>query len=370
MEKKYINSHPEMKKENEFDIAKQIDFPNQTVSLLEQKKNLIAIEKSMFKNISKYALSSLIKIYLYENPIHQANPLNKNLRPPQIYAIAASNDSKTYCAGFSNGEIHFFEQLTRKIIQKSEDAILSLRYHPLKTYILLSISSTGEVIHSHVPSGKKLSKFNVEEKVPRCLDISKEGNKFAIGFANGEVYVYDEKTQMLEKTFKSGTSFTTGHLDQIHSVVFNKEAPNSIITGGGDKRILLWDVRSAQCNKMVIGPLILGDSIDIKNNYIIAGNYEAPGNVYVYDIRNFKKPTTIIKTESQLYTCKFTKREKSDLFACGGFKRGAMKIFKLSTGSIESEIDGVDPVYSLDFSGNGNTLVYGCRDGGVRVVSV
>lgn len=370
MENNITNNNAQTQKENEFDVPKQIDLPNQTVSLLEQKKNLIAIEKSMFKNISKYALSSLTHIYYYENPIHQTNPLNKNLRPPEIYAIAASGDSKSYCAGFSNGEIHVFEQLTRKIIQNSQDTILSLRYHPLKSYILLSISSTGEVVYSHIPSGKKLSKFDIEEKVPRCLDMSKEGDKFAIGFADGEVYVYDEKTQILEKTFKSGTSFTTGHLDQIHSVVFNKSDPNSIITGGRDKRILLWDVRTTQCNEMVVGPLILGDSIDIKNNYIIAGNYDAPGNVHIYDMRNFKKPTKIIKTESQLYTCKFTKRETSDLFACGGFKRGAMKIFKLSTSNIESEIDGSEPVYSLDFSGNGSTLVYGCNDGGVRVVSV
>ena len=370
MENANQSNNQSQKKENEFEVSQDFDLPNQTVSLLEKQKNLIAIEKSMFKNYSKYALSSITQIYFYENPIHQTNPLNKNLRPPEIYATAASGDSKSYCAGFSNGEIHVFEQLTRKIIQHSPDTILSLRYHPLKSYILLSISSAGEVVYSHIPSGKILSKFDITEKVPRCLDIPANGEKFAVGFADGEVQIFDEKTQTLEKTFKSGTSFTTGHLDQIHSVVFDKRDHNRIITGGRDKRLLLWDVRTAQCNEMVVGPLILGDTVDIKNNTIIAGNYDAPGNVQIFDIRNFKKAVKIIKTESQLYACKFSKRDTSDLFACGGYKKGAMKIFKLSNGNLESAIDGCEPVYSLDFSGNGSNIVYGCGDGGVRVVSV
>ena len=47
------------KKENEFEVSQDFDLPNQTVSLLEKQKNLISIEKSMFKNYSKYALSSI-----------------------------------------------------------------------------------------------------------------------------------------------------------------------------------------------------------------------------------------------------------------------------------------------------------------------
>ena len=75
----------EQKKENEFEVSQDFDLPNQTVSLLEQQKNLIAIEKSMFKNYSKYAISSITHIYFYENPIHQTNPLNKLFYSPELF---------------------------------------------------------------------------------------------------------------------------------------------------------------------------------------------------------------------------------------------------------------------------------------------
>lgn len=356
--------------QNEFDVHFDLPLPNQTVSLLETKANLTAIEKSMYKNKNKYYTSFIKHIYYYENPIHQTDPINKSSKPPEVYATAASNDSSSFCAGFSNGEIHVFNELTRKIIQNSQDTILSIRYHPIKSYILLSITSTGDVVYSHIPSCKKLNSFNIENKIPRSLDFSLMGDKFAIGFADGEVHVYDEQTQTLEKVFKSGTSFTTGHLDQVHSVVFDKGDCNRIITGGRDKRVLLWDVRSCSCTNMTIGPLTIGDSIDIKDNIIIGGNYETPGNVMLFDIRNMKKPMNVIKTMSQLYVCKYSKKDKTDLFAVGGYKIGAMKLYKAKTCEEVGGIEGCFPVYSLDFSGNGNNIVYGNSDGGVRIVTV
>jgi WD40 repeat protein len=121
---------------------------------------------------------------------------------------------------------------------------------------------------------------------------------------------------------------------------------------------------------MTIGPLTIGDAIDIKDNIIIGGNYESPGGVMLFDVRNMKKPMNVIKTMSQLYVCKYSKKDKTDLFACGGYKIGAMKLYKAKTCEEVGGIEGCFPVYSLDFSGNGNNIVYGNSDGGVRIVTV
>lgn len=366
------NQKNDTKPENqEEEKEKEFYIPNQVVSLLEPKSQIIQVEKSMFKNYSKYSIANLAKVYFYENPIYSKVPEKATSKPPQIYTISFSKDPKVYAAGFSNGEIHIFEELIRKIVQYTEDTILGMRFHPEKYSVLITVDSSGHVNHTHSSTAKILSKFQIEEeKVPRCMDISGKGEKFAIGFADGEVNLYDESTQTFDRVFRSGTSFTTGHLDQIHSVVFDKSDNNVVLTGGRDKRILLWDVRTSQCSQMVVEPLILGDAVDIRGNNIICGSYDTPGNVYVYDKRNFKTSIKTIRTNTLIYCCKFNKKEKGgDYFAIGGYRPNALRYFKLND-EIQCGIDGCDPVYALDFSNDGSLLAYGCSDGGIRLANL
>ena len=229
----------------------------------------------------------------------------------------------------------------------------------------------GDVVNTHVPSGKKLNEFKIEKLIPRTLDLSIKDDKIAVGFAEGQIQIFNNNTQTLEKLIKKGTSFATGHINQIHCVVFDKKNSDRLVSGGRDSRILIWDLRNLEPTDMVVGPQILGDTVDIKGNYIVAGSYEPKEGVLLYDDRKFEEPIKSFKTDSHIYACKFNKKENDYIFAAGGYKRNLMKGYDINKNDFIFGIEGLGAAcYALDFSMDGSVLAYGCADGGVRIVDL
>ena len=90
-----------------------------------------------------------------------------------------------------------------KLIQYTRETIIGLKIHHNNERVLTSISSTGDVVNTHVPSGKKLNEFKIDNLVPRTLDLSINDEQIAIGFAEGQIQIYNNITQTLEKVIKN-----------------------------------------------------------------------------------------------------------------------------------------------------------------------
>ena len=122
------------------------------------------LEKNSF--INKYP--NLRKVffrclYRYQNPVHKEDPINKGSKEPEIYTISISRDKDTIVSGYSNGEIHIYDKYRNvKLVQYSRETIIGLKIHHTNDKILTSISSIGNVVNTHIPSGKKLNEFNIE----------------------------------------------------------------------------------------------------------------------------------------------------------------------------------------------------------------
>ena len=349
-----------------------LDMPIQSV-LTPKMTSVENIEKNYFVNRIPDKRQVFYRcLYRYQNPIRKDDPLNKGEKDPEIYAINIAKNKDTVATGYSNGEIHIYDKNQNvKLIQYTRETIIGLKIHHNNERVLTSISSTGDVVNTHVPSGKKLNEFKIDNLVPRTLDLSINDEQIAIGFAEGQIQIYNNITQTLEKVIKKGTSFATGHINQIHSVVFDKNKNNRLISGGRDSRVIIWDLRSLDCTGMVTASSILGDSVDIKGNYIVAGAYEPKDGILLYDDRKFTKPIKSFKTDSHIYTCKFNKRDNDYIFAAGGYKKNLMKVFDINK---DDYIFGIDimgsPCYALDFAMNGTVLAFGCADGALRIIDI
>ena len=351
---------------------KPIDMPIQNVDIPTMTQ-VEKIEKSYFQNKIPDKRKVFFRgLYRYQNPIHKENPLNKGEREPEIYAINISKDKDTIATGYSNGEIHIYDKHKNvKLIQYSRETIIGLKIFHTNNNILTSISSMGDVVNTHVPSGKKLNEFKIEGLIPRTLDLSSKDEQIAIGFAEGLIQIYNNNTQTLDKVIKKGTSFVTGHINQIHSVRFDKKVNNRLVSGGRDSRVLIWDLRSLECTGMVTASSILGDTVDVKGNYIIAGGYEPKDGILLYDDRKFTTPIKTFKTDSHIYACKFSKRDDDYIFAAGGYKTNLMKVFDINRNDYIFGIDIISsPCYALDFSMGGTVLAYGCADGALRIIDL
>ena len=351
---------------------KPLDLPIQNVEVPTMTQ-IEKIEKSYFQNkIPEKRKVFFRGLYRYQNPIHKEDPLNKGEREPEIYAVNIAKDKDTIATGYSNGEIHIYDKNKNvKLIQYSRETIIGLQIHHTNNNILTSISAVGDVVNTHVPSGKKLNEFKIEDLIPRTLDLSIRDEQIAIGFAEGQIQIYNNNTQTLDKLIKKGTSFETGHINQIHSVRFDTNLTYRLISGGRDSRVIIWDLRSLDCIGMVTASSILGETVDVKGNYIIAGAYEPKDGILLYDDRKFVEPIKTFKTNSHIYSCKFSKRDDDYIFAAGGYKQNLMKVFDINRSDYIFGIDIISsPCYALDFSMSGTVLAYGCADGAIRIVDI
>jgi len=82
---------------------------------------------------------------------------------------------------------------------------------------------------------------------------------------------------------KSGTNNEPGHSLRIFSAKFVRDDENLLITGGWDKNVKIWDVRSGEIVRNIVGPFICGDSIDIFENVILTGSYTDQKQISMYE---------------------------------------------------------------------------------------
>lgn len=76
-----------------------------------------------------------------------------------------------------------------------------------------------------------------------------------------------------------------GHSNRVFSVKFIDD--NTLISGGWDSVLHLWDLRQGKSVKAVFGPHVAGDSIDINGNEVLVGCYSAKKQLQIWDLDSF-----------------------------------------------------------------------------------
>jgi COMPASS component SWD3 len=63
-----------------------------------------------------------------------------------------------------------------------------------------------------------------------------------------------------------------GHGNRIFAIKYDPKDPNVIVSGGWDKTLQVYDIRTNGPVASIYGPLISGDSLDICDGLILAGS--------------------------------------------------------------------------------------------------
>lgn len=266
--------------------------------------------------------------------------------------------------------------MTGKRISTLEDghgAITSLRWNNNSAgsksgKMILNVTSLGWISYWNTITGKceKSFKNEIQDDL-YCLDISPEGHIFAVGGNKYSVNIYDINTMRNISNLQKNELFI-GHTNRIHAVHFCQNDPNLLISGGFDKNLFFWDLRTTHPIGQIFGPLVMGDSLDIQGNLLIAGSYSNQDILQIYDISK----QVLIKdikwdyekfTETPLYAAVFDKNLHKYL-AAGGAGTNELKIF---TSNSDYKLIGKSifpkEITSIDFMRQKNCFIVGCGNG-------
>lgn len=61
------------------------------------------------------------------------------------------------------------------------------------------------------------------------------------------------------------------HINRVFASKFVNE--NSLLTGGWDKTVILWDIRTLRAERCIYGPMVYGESLDIVDDTILTGSW-------------------------------------------------------------------------------------------------
>ena len=74
------------------------------------------------------------------------------------------------------------------------------------------------------------------------------------------------------------------HTNRVFSVTCLPEDDNLFFSGGWDSTVQVWDVRVYRGSvRKINGPLVSADSLDIKGDVLLAGNYNNNDIAQLYD---------------------------------------------------------------------------------------
>lgn len=160
---------------------------------------------------------------------------------------------------------------------------------------------------------------------------------------NPQIRVYDEatKSEIACMTGGQGT-LTAGHSNRVFSLKFLPEDDNTLVSGGWDNTLQIWDLRVGHSVRGIYGPHVAGDAIDINDkNEILTGSWRPENPLELWDYGTGKRLAVVpwnqssVRSESCfLYAAQFSKDPNGQqLIAAGGSGSNEAKVFNHHVGN-------------------------------------
>jgi WD40 repeat protein len=302
-------------------------------------------------------------------------------------------DSKLLATGSTNG-IHIYDLYIESLDKqldwiKIDDEAQYLAHNFRSPVVCLKWKprwggrGSGIIAAGH--GNGKLKIWDTSKNAPQCtveeegnigicsIDYDVSGKILATGGADAILRLYDDCTMKVTQTYKSlGT--TVHHFNQINCVKFNPEDDKILYSGGADRQLMVHDIRIKDTLKIIDGPNIFGDCIDIQNNQLLVGSYTTKDWIEVWDIRTYNKLTTMKwngdrrQTGGKVTTAKFMKGTSNGILASSQYEND-IKIFDRTTSEEIAGISGYDQmIYSMDVNNEGDKISIGNADGSVTLM--
>lgn len=347
-----------------------------TLSNIDEEAEDFVIEKAD-KNLSINEHSTITsknkKAFIFPKSISTSRP--------ECFVVRFDKQDKYLAGGFSSGHILLYDlekQSLEKFMSCSEYPITNLRWKTtIGKSILISVHADGRISQWFPTQGKILYELQEKDNIIMALDYHRAGTLFATAGSDNKVRIYDDETKTLAIQMEKDLT-NTEHTNRIFSVCFHKTKGDLLVSGGWDNSVKFFDIREKKIIGSLYGPHIVGDSLDLRENYLLTGAASINNQLQIWDIRNYKLVETIElasdnkQVVSNINCVQYSKYngKLGQTFACGGIKRNQMRVFSDNPPDFHShgkfnqwypivEMDNLSvPIYSLDYMHSRNSIAY------------
>lgn len=252
--------------------------------------------------------------------------------------------------------------------------VTSVRWKPVagKTKnILLATTSDGCYYQFHGPTGRIMHNECLDQNQIFAADYSPESAFFALGCKDCRIRVVDDCTKTIVNTFGTPEGYSSGHTSRVYGLRW--PSPFIIISAGWDDKVIVWDVRTPVSQRVILGPHICGDALDMKDNQILTGSYYKENQVQLWSLESGQNLYTgSLNAQGKtclVYTAQFSKHE--NYFIVGGSGSDEAYIFKSDPVQPLAILENfTKPIYSSDFCNTSNKVAVGCGDGSTVLCSI
>ncbi|XP_078357929.1 uncharacterized protein LOC144642747 [Oculina patagonica] len=307
-----------------------------------------------------------------------------------VYSVNFSYNQQYLVSGCGNGAIQVYECSTRRKKRPLKHGslyglpITSAKFFPFKDDQLITASADGTMTCWDLESWNFFKKVDEPHNEISAMDFSHDGKIFGTAGKDRKIRVYDTSTLQLKLTFggtdqlesteqKDILAPEAGHGRKVFALKFHPFDDNIFLTGGWDRCLKVWDVRSDQVVRSIHGPYICGDGIDIWEDSVLTASWVAHDALQIWDFGSGRMVEKIPFPHDEhgefLYVGRFC--ASSDVIAAGGSGTNDLKIINRKMNKVISSVDeGGKPIQALDVSSDGNKAVIGSTGNCIKIVTL
>ena len=168
---------------------------------------------------------------------------------------------------------------------------------------LLCTNVEGFLIEYDCADNTKIASIKEDDNQILALDYCSDLARVVTAGKDACVRIYDDATKRLVRTYEKGSWYTPGHSNRVFSTKFKPRDGNTLVTGGWDSSVFIWDIRQQKSVAAFVGPNVSGDTIDIRDDVMLIGSHRAKDSLELWSFSTQKKICDIDIEPGQRVAC-------------------------------------------------------------------
>jgi COMPASS component SWD3 len=279
-----------------------------------------------------------------------------------VFTIRWSNTGDQLSIGTSNGFAQLYDSAYEQIqlinCQSGAEKmpVSTIRYRPeppdsVRKPALLLTTCDGGVLHWNLARSKPINSTRLRNDQFYSSDFNAAGTMYLLGCNEGKIKLFDENTFSQTSQFCTFTEGESKGAQRVFCVKWLND--NLFLSAGWDDKVTIWDQRSHNFVREMLGPHVCGESIDVKENTVAVGSYHIKDQLTIWDLgsgRNiFTSDLNFEGKKCMPYCLQFI--PETCLFAVGGAGADEVYVYDSNTCRLVNTVRGLGKtVFSMHIS--------------------